>query len=215
MADLLLLYEGCLQDNKQSTRERKDEKMAEQALLLVDVQNDFFPGGALPTPNGDSIIRPVNRLIGTALAHQLPIFATRDWHPEDHCSFEAQGGPWPPHCIQDTEGAQFHPAVRMPRHTKVISKADERDKEAYSGFDKTDLAGKLRDEGISRLIVAGLATDVCVKNTVLDALKEGFEVFVVENAVSGIDNDPGDSDQALWEMQKAGAHIVHPQYAAA
>lgn len=179
-----------------------------QALLLVDVQNDFFPGGALPTPEGDTIVAPVNRLIETFRAESRPIVATRDWHPENHCSFEEQGGPWPPHCIQGSEGAAFKPEIELPKSATVISKADAPDKEAYSGFEGTDLAERLRDMDVSSLVVGGLATDVCVKNTVIDALNAGFDVTVVPEAISGVEANPGDSQKAVEEMKERGAAFV-------
>lgn len=179
-----------------------------QALIAVDVQNDFFPGGALPTPQGDSIIDPMNRLIGVFEHKALPVVATRDWHPEDHCSFEAQGGPWPPHCIHGTEGAAFHPRIRFPDDAIVVSKATAREREAYSGFEGTDLAGELREREVTSLIIGGLATDVCVKHTVLDGLEEGFEVSVVQEAVSAVEAAPGDRRRALEEMISNGARLV-------
>lgn len=178
------------------------------ALLLVDVQNDFFPGGALATPEGDQIIEPVNRLIDMANERKLPVFATRDWHPEGHCSFEKQGGPWPPHCIRGTEGAAFHPDIRLPDRTAVITKAETQEKDAYSGFDETDLAERLRENEVDTVIVAGLATDVCVKNTVLDALMEDFNTIVVNEAIRGVDAEPGDRDRAVEEMKDRGAKFM-------
>jgi nicotinamidase-related amidase len=138
----------------------------------------------------------------------LPIFATRDWHPEDHCSFKAQGGPWPPHCIRETEGAAFHPDVHLPEGAAIVSKAERSDKDAYSGFEDTGLAQRLREMGVSQVVIGGLATDVCVKNTVLDALAAGFEVTVVREAISGVEAEPGDSEQAVAEMKNKGACFV-------
>jgi len=178
------------------------------ALLLVDLQNDFFPGGALATPEGDSIIEPVNRLIEMFERDGLPMYATRDWHPEGHCSFQEQGGPWPPHCIRETPGAAFNPAIQMPDSAVVISKTTTQEKGAYSGFEGTDLAGRPRQAVVSSLVVAGLATDVCVKNTVFDGLEEGFDVTVVREAISGVEAQPGDSDKAMQEMVDKGARLV-------
>ncbi len=172
------------------------------ALVLVDVQNDFCPGGALAVPNGDRVVPVLNRLLrqGGVLA-----VATRDWHPADHCSFTAQGGPWPVHCVAATPGAAFHPDLDLARIEHVITnKAATRDEEAYSGFQGTDLAGFLRGRGIRRLIVGGLATDYCVKATALDARKAGFEVFLLTDAIRAVDVQPGDGDRALAEMRAAG-----------
>lgn len=178
------------------------------ALLLIDVQNDFFPGGDLPTPEGDSIVGPVNRLIDMFQDESLPIYATRDWHPEDHCSFEEQGGEWPRHCVRNTEGAEFKPEIKLPKTATIISKAESPERDAYSGFDKTTLADRLREQDVKSLVVAGLATDVCVKYSVLDALDEGFDVTVVREAVSGVEAEPGDSERAIEEMKDKGAAIV-------
>lgn len=179
-----------------------------KALVLVDLQNDFFPGGALPVPEGDSVVEPVNRLIAMADRDDMPVYATRDWHPEKHCSFREQGGPWPPHCVRGTAGAEFHPGIELPENASVVSKAESADKDAYSGFQGTDLARRLRDAGVSSLVVGGLATEVCVKSTVFDALDEGFDVTVVREAVSGIDKESGDSGKALEQMRERGARIV-------
>lgn len=178
------------------------------ALLLVDLQNDFFPGGALPAPDGDAIVTPVNRLIEMFQRLGLPIFATRDWHPENHCSFEQQGGPWPPHCIRGTPGAEFNPRVNLPQNAEIISKARLPDRDAYSGFEDTDLARRLDALGVSDIVVGGLVTEICVKNTVFDALKRGFGVSVVRESVSGVDIKRGDSEKALGAMDEAGARIV-------
>ena len=178
------------------------------ALLLVDVQNDFFPGGPLATPEGDGIIEPVNRLIEMFERNGLPTYATRDWHPEGHCSFKEQGGPWPPHCIRETPGAAFNPAIQMPDSAVILSKATTQDRDAYSGFDGTDLADRLRQTVVSSLVVAGLATDVCVKNTVFGGLEEGFDVTVVREAISGVEAQPGDSEKAMQEMVDKGARLV-------
>src|SRR5437667_258948 len=126
------------------------------ALLIVDVQNDFCPGGALAVREGDQVVPVLNRWIGRAEAQRIPIFASRDWHPPDHISFKARGGPWPPHCVQNTKGAAFHPDLKLPPDTEVISKADDPDKDSYSAFGGTDLATKLRRVGIRRLWIGGL-----------------------------------------------------------
>lgn len=179
-----------------------------RALILVDVQNDFFPGGALATPEGDALIEPVNRLIEYAERRAWPVFATRDWHPEDHCSFKAQGGPWPPHCIAETKGAAFHPRIRLPPDVRIISKALDSGRDAYSGFEGTELEEELDALAVDRVLIAGLATDYCVKNTVLDARKAGFDVDVVREAIRGVEANEGDSQAALDEMKAAGARFI-------
>ncbi len=177
------------------------------ALVLVDVQNDFCPGGVLAVPDGDRVVPVLNRLLrqGGVLA-----VATRDWHPAEHCSFAAQGGPWPVHCVAATPGAAFHPDLDLARIEHVITnKATTRDEEAYSGFQGTDLSAFLRGRGIRRLVVGGLATDYCVKATALDGRREGFEVFLLTDAIRAVDVQPGDGDHALAEMRAAGVlHIA-------
>lgn len=179
--------------------------MTKHALVIVDLQNDFCPGGSLAVPDGDKIVPVVNRLINTFKEAGLPIIATRDWHPADHCSFQEQGGPWPPHCIQDTKGAEFHPDFKLPSEATVISKASSKEKDAYSGFDGTDLAPHLRQDGVDTIVVCGLATDYCVKATALDGLEEGFNVTVLEDAIRGVNVKPDDSEKALAEMKTGGA----------
>lgn len=178
------------------------------ALLIVDVQNDFLPGGALAVPEGDRVIAPLNRCIELFAASSLPIFATRDWHPPDHCSFEARGGPWPPHCIADTEGAAFAASLKLPRTAVVISKAADPDADTYSGFGGTDLHARLRKAGVGRLAVGGLATDYCVLNTVKDALRLGYRVLLLTDAVRAVDVQPGEGERALAEMRDLGADLV-------
>lgn len=179
----------------------------ECGLLCVDVQKDFFPGGALPAPDADEIIPRLNRYSQELFKMQgLPVFLTRDWHPEDHCSFEDQGGPWPPHCVRDTEGAEFHPDFRHPGAAPVISKGTEPDQEAYSGFDGTQLAKDLREMGVEKVFVGGVTTEYCVKETVIDAIDEGFEVYVCTDAIAPVDEQDG--KEALQEMQEAGAELI-------
>lgn len=179
-----------------------------KALVLVDIQNDFCPGGALPVAEGDMVVDPSNRLIEHFIARGMPVYLTRDWHPADHCSFSGRGGIWPPHCVAGTSGAAFHPRLTVPASAVIVSKAERRDAEAYSGFAGTDLAGALRKQGVTSLVVAGLATDYCVKNTVLDALREGFAVVVVREAIRAVDVAPGDGEKAIAEMEAAGAVIA-------
>ena len=175
------------------------------ALIIVDVQNDFIPGGALPVPDGDKVIEPLNRYIKLFTDLERTIVATRDWHPPNHISFKEYGGIWPPHCIQNSWGAEFHPDLHLPKNTIIISKATEPDKEAYSGFEGTDLHQILKDKGIRRVFVGGLATDYCVKNTVLDALKLGYETILLLDAIKGVDVNEGDSEKAIQEMITEGA----------
>jgi len=178
------------------------------ALIVVDVQRDFCPGGALPVPRGDEVIPVLNEYLERFRRAGAAIYATRDWHPPNHKSFREYGGEWPPHCIQGTEGAEFHPNLKLPSDTLIISKATEPDKEAYSGFEGTNLKEILESRGVKRVFVGGLATDYCVKSTVLDALKYGFEVFLLVDAVRGVDLQPGDSERAIEEMVRRGAKKI-------
>lgn len=181
---------------------------AADALLIVDMQYDFLPGGSLGVPGGDEVIAPINRLLGRFGEQSLPVYASRDWHPADHCSFAARGGPWPPHCVADTRGAAFSDALRLPPDVVVVSKADRSDVDAYSAFNGTGLAGQLRARGIRRVVVCGLATDYCVLNTALDARANGFEVLVVPEAMRAVEVDPGDGERALARMLAHGARAV-------
>jgi len=176
------------------------------ALIVVDVQRDFCPGGALAVPRGDEVVPVINRLL--VVTDWLTV-ATRDWHPADHCSFRAQGGIWPPHCVAGTDGAAFHPALDRARIHHVVSKAVTRDSEAYSGFQGTDLAALLALRGIRRAFVCGLATDYCVKATALDARRAGLDVVVFEDAIRGVEVKPGDCVKAIDEM-RASAIVVAP-----
>lgn len=174
------------------------------ALLIVDMQNDFLPGGALGVPEGHQVVAPINQLIAMYVARGLPVFASRDWHPQDHVSFAARGGPWPPHCMAGTEGAAFTAEMALPEDAIVISKADTSDADAYSAFNGTTLARQLRERGITRLTICGLATDYCVLNTVTDALEEGFATIVVPEAMRAVDVHPGDGSRALDRMVARG-----------
>jgi nicotinamidase/pyrazinamidase len=178
------------------------------ALLVVDVQRDFLPGGALGVADGDAVIAPLNGYLARAQRTGATVVASRDWHPTDHCSFRAQGGPWPPHCVAGTPGAQFASELRLPLQAHVIDKAIHSDRDAYSAFQDTGLAQALRAQGIRRLAVGGLATDYCVLQSVLDALSAGFEVFVLEDAIRAVDVSPGDGDKAKEQMRQAGARLV-------
>jgi len=174
-------------------------------LLVTDIQNDFLSGGSLAVAGGDAVVPVLNRYIGAFLAQGLPVYATRDWHPEGHCSFHAQGGPWPVHCVAGTQGAAFAAMLTLPPDTTVISKATSQDLEAYSSFQGTDLDSRLRAAGIHRLFIGGLATDYCVLNTVRDARKLGYEVFVLADAIRAVDVQPGDGQRAEEEMTGLGA----------
>ena len=175
------------------------------ALIVTDVQVDFLPGGALPVPEGDQILPVLNEYITIFKNTGLKIFATRDWHPPNHVSFKAQGGPWPPHCVQNTDGAKFSPLLKLPNNVTVISKATDPSKEAYSGFEGTELAEQLKKADVSRVFVGGFATDYCVKNTLLDGLKLGFSAVLLTDATRGINAKPGDVEGAIREMVKNGA----------
>ena len=179
------------------------------ALIMVDMQNDFLPGGVLAVPGGEKVILPLNRYIREFEQLGLPVFATRDWHPRSHCSFREQGGPWPSHCVAGTRGAEFHPQLRLPRGLHVISKATRPEAEAYSGFQGTNLAQRLRHMGCRRVFIGGLATEHCVRATVLDACAAGFAATVLTDAVRALDARPGDGERALSEMQAAGAEMAH------
>jgi nicotinamidase/pyrazinamidase len=178
------------------------------ALLVVDVQNDFLPGGALAVPEGDAVVVPLNAYIELFERERLPVFATRDWHPPGHCSFRAQGGPWPPHCIAGSPGAEFAAGLRLPADAARIAKAARVDADAYSGFDGTELDALLRGARVRRVFVGGLATDYCVLNTVRDALRLGYEVMLLRDAVRAVDAAPGDGARAEAEMIGLGAQPV-------
>jgi len=191
--------------------------VARAALLIVDVQNDFCPGGALAAPGGAAIVPVLNRYIADARAGQMPVYASRDWHPSTTKHFKAFGGAWPVHCVQNTTGAAFHPALALPPDATIVSKGDRPDREGYSAFDGhtadgRPLADDLRAHAVDELFVGGIATDYCVKETVLDALTNGFRVTVLPDAITGIDVDPGDADRALDEMRAAGAKVATPRH---
>ncbi len=178
------------------------------ALLIVDVQNDFLPGGSLAVPDGDGIIPVLNEYIKCFRDRGLPVIATRDWHPPDHCSFQSQGGPWPPHCVRATTGADFPATLVLPSDVVVISKGCQKTRDAYSGFEGTALHEQLRELGVRRLFVGGLATDYCVRATVLDARRLGYEVCLLVDAIRAVDVHAGDGERAIEEMRKAGARPV-------
>ena len=185
---------------------------ADSALLVVDVQNDFCPGGSLPVAEGDRVVPVLNRYIEAFRAAGRPIVATRDWHPARTIHFKEFGGTWPVHCLQGSPGAEFHPDLRLPPEVVVVSTGTDPDEDGYSAFDGRDDAGRLlarmlADRGIRRVYVGGLATDYCVKHSVLDAIEAGFEVVLIQDAVRGVDVQPGDSERAVEEMRAAGATL--------
>ena len=180
------------------------------ALLVIDVQDDFCPDGTLAVPEGERVIPLLNRAITRCREKKMPILASRDWHPAKTTHFKAYGGLWPPHCIQNTDGARFHPELKLPEDAVIFSKGMDPEKDSYSAFQAFDpdgvpLAEWLKRRQIARLYVGGLATDYCVRASVLDALKEGFRVAVLTDAVRGVELNPGDSKKALQEMKEAGA----------
>ena len=177
-----------------------------RALLIVDFQNDFTPGGALAVRDGDAIAARVGELARSG-DYDL-VVATRDWHPPDHGSFAAQGGPWPVHCVQGTHGAELHPALDRALVDVVVDKGQDPDADGYSGFEATGLTELLRERGIDELTITGLATDYCVLNTALDALREGFAVTVEEAAVRAVELQPGDGQRALEQVRSAGGAVA-------
>lgn len=186
---------------------------ARDALLVVDVQNDFCPGGSLAVPEGDRVVPVLNGYIARFAAAGALVFACRDWHPVRTKHFQADGGAWPPHCVQGTAGAAFHPTLALPRETVVFSKGMDPEQDAYSAFQAEDASGRpfasvLKDRGVQRLFVGGLATDYCVRDSVLDARRQGFEVVVLLDASRAVDVKPGDGERALGEIRDAGARLV-------
>jgi len=178
------------------------------ALLVVDVQNDFLPGGALGITGGDVIVPRLNRLLGAWRQRGLPVFLSRDWHPSGHCSFALQGGPWPDHCVAGTFGAEFSRHLQVAPTDVVISKATRLDKDAYSALDGTPLAEALHGRGVTRLFIGGLATDYCVRATGIDARAAGLEVVVLADAVCAVNLEPGDGGRALAELERAGCELA-------
>jgi nicotinamidase/pyrazinamidase len=177
-------------------------------LLLVDLQRDFLPGGSLPVPQGQDALRAACRALERFTRAGCPVAASRDWHPPDHCSFRHRGGPWPVHAVAGSAGADFGPGLELPGDACIVSKATEASREAYSAFDDTDLQRQLDAVGTRRLFVAGLATDWCVRATVLDACALGYEVVLLGDAVAPVEAHPGDGARALAEMVAAGARLA-------
>jgi nicotinamidase/pyrazinamidase len=186
---------------------------ARDALVVVDLQNDFCPGGALAVRDGDAIVPVVNRYLERFVSAGAPVFLTRDWHPPVTTHFQAYGGVWPPHCVQGTRGAEFHPGLKPPAGAEVVSKGMDPTRDSYSAFQAEDPAGQpfpavLTSRGVRRLYVGGLATDYCVRASVLDALNAGFEVVVLGDAIGAVDLKPGDGARAMEEMRSAGAKFA-------
>ncbi|HLE19878.1 MAG TPA: bifunctional nicotinamidase/pyrazinamidase [Vicinamibacteria bacterium] len=180
------------------------------ALVMVDVQNDFCAGGSLAVPGADEVVPVLNEYARRFAKAHLPVYATRDWHPERTSHFKEWGGVWPPHCVAGTRGASFHPELRLPPETIVVSKGTDPDEDAYSAFQAHDYNGlafaeSLRRSEVRHLYIGGIATDYCVKFTVQDALAQGFAITVLEDAVRGVDIEAGDSERALEKMKKSGA----------
>jgi len=178
------------------------------ALIVVDVQNDFCPGGSLTVADGTAVVPPLNKLMKEFLDRGDPVFKTRDWHPARTKHFEAYGGTWPVHCVQNTPGAEFHKDLNDDPRITIISKGIDESADGYSGFDGTNLTEILREQGVEEVWVGGLATDYCVKHTVLDALRAGFEAKALADAMLPVNVKPGDGEQAIEEMRAAGAEIV-------
>ena len=184
------------------------QPVAGDALLVVDVQNDFLPGGSLAVPHGDEVVPVLNRCLALFSANKLPIYASRDWHPANHRSFRAQGGPWPPHCVQGSHGAEFAASLALPADAVVISKDYTPELSTYSDFTETDFDQRLRATKVRRLFVGGLATDYCVLNTVKDALALGYTTIVLTDTIRPVEVKAGDGERALAEMRRLGAQLA-------
>jgi nicotinamidase/pyrazinamidase len=186
---------------------------ARDALVIVDIQNDFCLGGALGVRDGDAVVPVLNRYAEHFARAGAPVFASRDWHPAETSHFAAYGGVWPPHCVQGSPGAEFHPALVLPAGTEIVSKGADPEEDAYSCFqaetaEGMPFAAALGERGVSRLFIGGLATDYCVKSTVVDGVQAGFEVVVLEDAIAAVDLEDGDGIRALDEMRAAGATMI-------
>lgn len=182
-------------------------------LIITDMQNCFLPGGSLPVTRGDSIIGPLNSALDMFAVCGLPVIFTRDWHPPDHCSFQVKGGPWPVHCVRGTDDAAFSSRIHIPANPSVISKAVDPDKEQYSAYFGHDEAGRTMAENLrslktQRIFIGGVATEYCVFNTVVDMLKDGYNVYVLEDGVKPVEVNPGDGQNALDQMERRGARLV-------
>ncbi len=186
---------------------------AGDVLVVTDMQNCFLPGGSLPVREGDSVIGPLNTALDLFAGAGLPVILTRDWHPPDHCSFRLQGGPWPAHCIQGTDDAAFSPGLHAPARPVIISKAVDRDREQYSAYFGHDETGRTMAENLralkaERVFIGGVATEYCVFNTVLDMLKDGYDVLVLQDGVKPVEVNPGDGQAALDTMEKRGVRLI-------
>lgn len=175
------------------------------ALLIINVQNDYLPGGSLKISSDNQLVSLLNQYIEAFLALDLPVYAIRDWHPADHCSFQSQGGPRPPHCIAGSYGSDLAPGLRLPETAIIISKGADSNKVAYSGFEDTDLAERLHLDNVRRLFIAGLTTEYEVFHTAQDALAEGFDVVLLADAICALDQDSDDGARAFAEMRRQGA----------
>jgi len=187
--------------------------MADRALIVVDVQNCFLPGGSLPVPDGDKVVPELNRYIALFVRLGLPVYASRDWHPEVTKHFKEYGGVWPPHCVQGTEGAEFAPGLKLPEEAEIVSKGTKPEEDAYSAFQAVTADGKpleqsLKEHGVKSVYAGGLATDYCVKSTVTDALRKGFRATLLLDAIKGVDMQPDDSRRAIEGMIRAGARVA-------
>ncbi len=178
---------------------------SKDVLIITDMQKDFLPGGALPIKEGDLLLPVINEYITIFKSTKAKIIASRDWHPPNHMSFIQHGGPWSPHCVQGSEGAQFHPGLKLPDDVFVVSKATDPKREAYSVFDDTGLNEQLTVWGITRIFICGVATDYCIVNSTLDARKLGFDVVVLSDGTRGLDVKPGDVDEAFQTMADVGS----------
>lgn len=175
------------------------------ALLAIDLQNDFLPGGRLAVTEGDRVIPVMNHYIDRFIQRQLPVFATRDWHPRNHGSFAQQGGPWPEHCVAGSTGAEFAPGLHFPATVQIFSTGIEVENDGYSGFENPELKMQLDELGILRLFIGGLATDYCVFHTVCDALELGYQVLLLTDAIRAVNVNSGDGEQAIDTMVLKGA----------
>ena len=181
---------------------------AQDALVIVDVQNDFCLGGALAVATGDEVARTMTRAALAFSQQGARVYATQDWHPAGHSSFKESGGPWPPHCVQGSHGAEFHPELNLPPDHEIIKKGKDPAVDAYSGFLDSNLEERLKAAGVTRVFVGGLATDYCVLNTVLDARRIGFETYLLSDAIGAVDVHSGDGERAIEEMVGAGAKAI-------
>ena len=191
--------------NASPYKEKPNQPQSHDALIIVDVQNDFLPGGSLAVSDGNDILPVLNTYIKIFDENNLPIIATRDWHPADHCSFNKAGGIWPDHCVAGTVGAAFASKLALPEKTLVISKATSAEKEAYSGLDGTALNKNLKALGVRRVWIGGLATDYCVLNTVKDFLALSYPVILLQDAIKAVNVHPDDGERAVQEMLDKGA----------